>query len=326
MGDVRRADLVMEEVNGSPGVHLVVGTVDGVERAADEVVVGVGEVGHVDVRVLEPRVEDQPGVDDNQRTSIKRHHLRHTITRRPSNSARSHERHADVRLVHLLLPVPREQLLLGLLRLAHWIGIVVVRHAPVRSSRGAPQEVGRPPDDQVEERLESSPDLDPVLLPELVHDGLSQFDGFVHLLVCGDVLALGDVRLPQLHVVGIPMVHRVTALPRVVGDEEERVEDVSDAILQVPVLAEGAVAALVREDPESHGHRAGNRRVGQPEWQGQNVGGIQVGEGGEAERRAESGADHGDGEVAEALGRLGLEAVLGYDLPHGARIGKVVGG
>jgi hypothetical protein len=46
----------MEEIDETPGVEFVVGTVDGVECSFDVVVVGVGEMGDVDVGVLKPWV------------------------------------------------------------------------------------------------------------------------------------------------------------------------------------------------------------------------------------------------------------------------------
>jgi hypothetical protein len=52
--NVRRSDLVMEEVDDAPRVELVVRAVDGVEGALDEVVIAVSEMRNVDVGVLEP--------------------------------------------------------------------------------------------------------------------------------------------------------------------------------------------------------------------------------------------------------------------------------
>ena len=56
--------------------HLVVGTVDGVEGAPDVSMVLVFEVGDVDVSVLQPGVEDEPGVYHEVGTPVERHDLR----------------------------------------------------------------------------------------------------------------------------------------------------------------------------------------------------------------------------------------------------------
>lgn len=56
MGDVRRSNFVVKEVDYSPRVKFVVGPVDCVEGALDEVVIIVGEMRYICVSVLEPAV------------------------------------------------------------------------------------------------------------------------------------------------------------------------------------------------------------------------------------------------------------------------------
>ena len=48
------SNFVMKEVDGAPWIEFVVGTVDGVESALDEVVVAIGEVWDINVSVLKP--------------------------------------------------------------------------------------------------------------------------------------------------------------------------------------------------------------------------------------------------------------------------------
>lgn len=48
------SNLVVEKINDSPGIKFVIGTVDGVEGTFDIVVVRVGEMGYVDICVLQP--------------------------------------------------------------------------------------------------------------------------------------------------------------------------------------------------------------------------------------------------------------------------------
>jgi ethanolamine utilization microcompartment shell protein EutS len=54
MSYMSASDFVVEEIDKTPGVKFVVGTVDCVECSLDEVVVVVGEVWNVNVGVLEP--------------------------------------------------------------------------------------------------------------------------------------------------------------------------------------------------------------------------------------------------------------------------------
>jgi hypothetical protein len=71
-------------------------------------------------------------------------------------------------------------------------------------------------------------------------------------------LALGEV-------VGAGVVHGVAALPGEVGDQQGRVEREPDAVLEPPVAGERAVAALVGDDPQADGGRAGDHGVQAPD-------------------------------------------------------------
>ena len=73
------------------------------------------------------------------------------------------------------------------------------------------------------------------------------------------------VRLALREMVRAAVVHRVRPLPGEVRHEEEGVQDVADEILKHRVVAEGAVAALVRDDPAPGRDRAVRERVQRPQ-------------------------------------------------------------
>jgi hypothetical protein len=54
MGDVGRSNLVMQEINRTPRIHFIVGTINGVQGSLDKVVVVFGKVRNVDICVLKP--------------------------------------------------------------------------------------------------------------------------------------------------------------------------------------------------------------------------------------------------------------------------------
>ena len=58
MRDVRRPDFVMEKVDDSPRIELVIWPIDGMKRPLHICVILVVKVGNVSVGVLQPRVED----------------------------------------------------------------------------------------------------------------------------------------------------------------------------------------------------------------------------------------------------------------------------
>ena len=67
MGDVRRADLVVQPVD-----QLGVGPIDCEESATHVAELFGREVGDVNVGVLQPGVRDEPCVDDEVRSSVER--------------------------------------------------------------------------------------------------------------------------------------------------------------------------------------------------------------------------------------------------------------
>ena len=54
MGNVSGTDLVVQKVDQTPRVHLVIGTVDCVERTLDKAMVVFRKVRHINVGVLQP--------------------------------------------------------------------------------------------------------------------------------------------------------------------------------------------------------------------------------------------------------------------------------
>ncbi len=54
MCNMRRANLVMEEVDDTPWIELVVGTVDGVERPLHKVMIVIRKMWYINICVLKP--------------------------------------------------------------------------------------------------------------------------------------------------------------------------------------------------------------------------------------------------------------------------------
>ncbi len=167
-----------------------------------------------------------------------------------------------------------EELLLWLLWFRHWVREVVICHAPVQIANGAHQEVDGPADYEVQHSLEGPPDFHPILVAKFVYDAPPQFDGIIQFLSGIHVRVLRDVDLAQLHVIGVPMMDRVGALPRVVRHEEKAVQDVAGGVPWLLILAECALSTLMPKCPQSHGNDQGHHRIRHPEQQGQEVGGV----------------------------------------------------
>ena len=113
-----------------------------------------------------------------------------------------------------------------------------------------------------------------------------------------------------LHVAGEAVVAVVGELPAEVGNEQERVADPADHVVEPRVAREGAVAALVRENPDARADQTLEVAVGSP--------------GAVAERRV---ADLGDvlpREVGEAKGHGEVAEEVRHGDPH-ARAEALVG-
>lgn len=135
-----------------------------------------------------------------------------------------------------------------------------------------------------------------------------------HLAKAGGLLlpGSGDKDHVTLHVAGGLVVLSVRDLPAEVGDEQGRVEDPAGDVVDEAGVGEGAVAALVGNDPEAGGEETLEDGVEGPETSpggsgGDVLGGHKVvpdGEGGAEE-------DHVAEDVAVAPDGGALEAVLG---------------
>mmetsp|Transcript_25269 Transcript_25269/g.51570 ORF Transcript_25269/g.51570 Transcript_25269/m.51570 type:complete len:233 (+) Transcript_25269:577-1275(+) len=232
MRHVGGTDLVVKEIDQAEGIELVVRTIDGVEGAADVGVILGGEVGDVDVGVLEPCVQHQPSVDHNQRSTVQRHHLRQSVARRPSHQTSHRRRDSHVALQDLLLPISREQFLLRHGGFRQRIGPVVIRHASGRSAGGADQQVRGPSHDEVEETLQDRPGLDAVVRPQGFDEGCPKAVTAVRVVLHG----FRDVRLAQVHVIGVLMMDGVTPLPGVIRDQKEGMQHEPHGVLNALVL------------------------------------------------------------------------------------------
>ena len=107
-------------------------------------------------------------------------------------------------------------------------------------------------------------------------------------------------------------------LPGEVRHQEERVEDVPDGVLDQLVVAEGAVAALVGDDPAPGGARAGDEGVRDPRGEERELEG-------KVEVREDAASDRergGDGGVHQGLGGVLDEAVLGDLAEHLGHAGE----
>ena len=140
MCNMRRANLVMEEVDDTPWIELVVGTVDGVERPLHKVMIVIRKMWYINICVLKPvifhcpremrminndkdvklqcrtqtcgmnspSVQNQPCVNNNQRPSVQCHHFGNTITHGPGHCSCCDKRYTNVTLIDLLFPIAWE--------------------------------------------------------------------------------------------------------------------------------------------------------------------------------------------------------------------------
>mmetsp|Transcript_9149 Transcript_9149/g.30416 ORF Transcript_9149/g.30416 Transcript_9149/m.30416 type:complete len:354 (-) Transcript_9149:371-1432(-) len=247
---VRRPDLVVQPVEDA-----AVRPVDGEECAAHVRELVVGEVGHVHVGVLQPRVEHEPRVREEVRRPVQHRQPRAANLRGDQAEDAEHGADAEVGAPNLERPGGGPQV--GVERLDRH---KVVRRAVLWPAGGAPQQVRGPAEDEVEHELQRAPRplaqllrLFEVVLAAAVLDALPAVDDKGHVR-----LALGDV-------VRVRVVDGVRALPAEVRHEQQRVEKVADRVLQLQVVGEGLVAALVCDDPHARPHRARDGRVRQPQ-------------------------------------------------------------
>mmetsp|Transcript_23092 Transcript_23092/g.60791 ORF Transcript_23092/g.60791 Transcript_23092/m.60791 type:complete len:222 (-) Transcript_23092:694-1359(-) len=147
VGHVRRADLVVEPVED--GSVRPVHSEEGTAHVAELL---VAQVGNVNVRVLEPRVSDEPHVGKDERPRIEREHAHEAELRRPRRKCRTHGHNADVRFPYLPRPLPRPELLReGPHRHE------VIRRLVLGTAGCAPEQVSRPANREVQHQLQRAP-------------------------------------------------------------------------------------------------------------------------------------------------------------------------
>lgn len=132
-------DAVVQEVQ-----HLPVRAVHGVEGALDEVPVLRLEVGHVHLRVLQPRDEHEPRVHHHVGAAVQSRHLHRPSLGSPRREAGNHGEYTHVRNPNLLFPFSRVEVGPLLARGERRVREEVARHASGRTPGGAEQEVRWP--------------------------------------------------------------------------------------------------------------------------------------------------------------------------------------
>mmetsp|Transcript_25938 Transcript_25938/g.44126 ORF Transcript_25938/g.44126 Transcript_25938/m.44126 type:complete len:210 (-) Transcript_25938:589-1218(-) len=209
MCHMRRSNLVMQEVDQSPRIQLIVWTVNGMEGSLDVVVILVAKMRHIDIGVLQPCVYNQPGVHDKVWTSVDSHHLSWSIADGPGNHSRQHSSNSDIALVHFLLPLSRKQLLNVLLWL-QWLWVVVIGQPTSLSSARTNHQIGRPPNDQVQKGLQNSPCYSSFVFSKF-------FNKFVPCLqrirLPWRRSSLGNMCFSQFNIVCVLVMNRVGVLP-----------------------------------------------------------------------------------------------------------------
>lgn len=117
-------------------------------------------------------------------------------------------------------------------------------------------------------------------------------------------------------VASVAVVTVVAVLPGEVGDHEEAVQEPADNVVELGVLGEGTVAALVSQDPDAGADEALEEAVGHPG--GEAI--PRVGDSGDVGQGCpDEGGDHGEvtEDIVEGGDERGLEAVLGNGIANG---------
>lgn len=149
---------------------------------------------------------------------------------------------------------------------------------------------------------------------------LAQVDAGKDAVLLG--LGGGNKSHVEVHVAGEAVVAVVRVLPREVGDEEERVEEPSDDIVELSVSRESTVTALVAQDPDTSAHEALDKAVDHPGGDAQPLvrDGGNVGQG-----SPDEGGHHGKvaEDIVEGGEERGLEAVGGDGILDGLDVGEL---
>eukprot|EP00978_Attheya_sp_CCMP212_P013551 scaffold34015_cov54-Attheya_sp.AAC.2 len=254
-----------------------------------------------------PGVKDEPCVNDQERSSVKGHDFGRTVTYGPSNE-RSHDgSNSNVTLVYLFFPVSGKQFFFGLVGSGEGIGVKVIGHATVLSTCGPNEKVGGPSHHQMEECLERTPYVDSFFQSKGINGPLAALEARRRFIL---IHSLWDVGLPEFHVVRVLMMDRMRPLPRIIGHEHDTVN--------------GSMTTFVCQDPQSHGDRPSDRRIGRPKGQGQETGRIQHVQCRHPQGGTHGRCGHGHGQIGQRLGVLNLKAILRNDTSNLPRFWKVL--
>mmetsp|Transcript_32290 Transcript_32290/g.95123 ORF Transcript_32290/g.95123 Transcript_32290/m.95123 type:complete len:504 (+) Transcript_32290:144-1655(+) len=239
VGDVGRADLVMEEVEDA------VGSVDGGKGALDPGPLVGAVLRHGGVGVLQPRVEDEPGVGPEVGTEVPKGDGEEAVVETDLEQEGHGGEAGGSRQCDLAADLGGEHLGAGAV-VVHELpvleGLAVVAEA---AGGGQAEEVQRPPHGEVGEDLEGG---EGSVAHGIMKDGV---EGLPLVVRSEAVLGPGrrNVRLAVDEVVGAAVMLGVGVLPSVIRDEEGLVHDEAPNVVERLGRGEGAVAGLVGQHP-----------------------------------------------------------------------------
>lgn len=291
--------------------------VNGTEVAQGEVPGALGVVGNLGVRVVQVGDGNQPVVNPHVGNDPEKGHGLPVVLLGDKVKDVAHDAKAkvgdddEVGLLGQEEHAPRVEVAAALREPAL---LVIVADAALVAGRDVEEKVRLPAEELVEEKLEGGDNGR--VLGELL-------EGLERDALLGGNLLVGarDENEILLDVAGEAVVAGVRDLPREVRNTEERVGEPADDVVQAGVPGEGAVAALVGEDPQAGEDAALGASVEDPEG----------GAGGERldmvdlQGTVDKGGDQGNvaGKVGKRDGELGLEAVGGNGALQVSQAGAV---
>lgn len=150
---------------------------------------------------------------------------------------------------------------------------------------------------------------------------LMEIDAAEQGLAGGLGLRRGDESHVLLHVASEAVVTVVRELPREVGHQEEGVKDPTDAVVELGVLGEGTVTALVAEDPDTSADETLDEAVDHPSRETED--GVLDG-GDVGERGPDEAGNHGEvaEDIVERGHERGLKAMSRNGVPDGLDVRK----
>ena len=233
-----RSDAVMEEVKNS------IGSVNGAERTSDPSPLSLSIVGNGGIRMLQPCVKHQPGIDKEVRVQVpeKDGHesvFHGKVSKNAKRGDRGGSRHEDLgrpllgehgrRRSEVISDAPVERLTL----------VVEL------SSRSGTQQVERPANSQMR------PDLEPgksTISHGFVHDCIETLT--LSILSKPVVFSSGrDVRLSVEQVIGSSVMLGVSVLPSKVRNQQELMHDESNNIVPSLRRRESSMSTLMGDNP-----------------------------------------------------------------------------